>query len=1145
VEHERTRVHRAERRGTTAAGPGATGYGKMPNVSGGTGGAWERRVGTLPTGVVSFVLTDVEGSTAMWDRDPTATASAIERHDELIAGIVASFDGILLKHKGEGDSTMSVFRRATDAVSAASAIVGAVGREAWPGELAVMVRVAAHTGEAFEREGDYYGPTVNRVARVRGLANGGQVLLTRATAELVVDHLPDGCSLRDHGRHELRGITRAERVFELVGSAAAPAATSPFERPAGRSADGVDVADEGADQRAAVAAQADSPSLPAALRAETAFVGRSPELTQLLGAWDSVPRAGIRLALLSGEPGIGKTRLSAALAERVAGDGLVWFGRCEQDLSAPYQPFIEGLRPWLAALDPPSLGSIPESVLAWAARLWPEITGRVPSLPMVRFDDPEQERHACFEAVVELLSVASSERPLLFVIDDLHWANAPTVLMLRHVLNAAQPVSALILCTYRDAEVSSAHPFAGVMDDARRSGSAVHLQLAGLDRAEIAKLVADAEGVEPGEDLDDAVARLEAQTSGNPFFLSEVIAAVGLPTGVRDVVSRRVGALTDDAQKMLAVAAVLGAEVDYDDVAAAVEDDRRAGLLDALDAALVSGLLIERGDRLAFKHAIVRDCVLDGLSRQRRARLHEQIGLAIEATPDADDRCGELAFHFLEAGTQPEKAARFAFLRADRALQLLALEEAGAGFEVAAEQLRRARSADPLLAIDVDLGRADVLRAGGAAACRELLIDVLARAVAVAAFDRAATAAMTLTLTVGLAGTDLVADRAIADACIAAVEAPPVARSQLLSALSLLKQRGGACEMAQQIGREAVELARGSGSDVALFWASQAVWTALLAVGSIDDRRAIVAEMLEVVRRPGLSDLAFRVSYELAVDCIEVGDRLGAERAVDDMRGTGAGWVALGAIDTPTRLDAFIALLDGRWTDAQTLGDRALAEWGNGEISDAAAAYAGLVALLGRERGQHESILPLIDAAIEADPDFGAYQAGRALLVAEHGDLGAARQAVDRVLSGGVAGIRRDLEFGATLGMLAEAVAVLSDAALAAELMHELAAFSGRLLMLQEMVAPIGAADRFLGMLSHAVGEYDAALAAFDRAIALETKLAAPPLVARTQLWKARLHVSRGEPDLAADCASACLATAEQLGMAKLVELAQGLALRG
>src|SRR3712207_3212202 len=170
----------------------------------------------LPTGTVTFLFTDIEGSTRLWQDHPAAARVALARHDALVEQIVAEHDGVVVRPRGEGDSRFAVFARATDAVAAAAALQQALHAEPWPTPTPLRVRMALHTGEADLRDGDYYGSAVNRCARLRALASGGQVLLSQATHVLVRDALPENVGLIDLGEHRLRDLARPERIYQLV-----------------------------------------------------------------------------------------------------------------------------------------------------------------------------------------------------------------------------------------------------------------------------------------------------------------------------------------------------------------------------------------------------------------------------------------------------------------------------------------------------------------------------------------------------------------------------------------------------------------------------------------------------------------------------------------------------------------------------------------------------------------------------------------------------------------------------------------------------------------------------------------------------------------------------------------------------------------
>jgi predicted ATPase/class 3 adenylate cyclase len=236
----------------------------------------------LPTGTVTFLLTDIEGSTRLWEQDPVAMRAATARHDALVEEIVGGNGGVLVRPRGEGDSRFAVFARATDAVTAAVFLQRALVAEPWPTPQPLRVRLALHTGEADLRDGDYYGAAINRCARLRAIGHGGQVLLSQPTYELVRDALPPGVTVQDLGEQRLADLIRSEQVYQLRG------ANLPTEFPPLRSLD------------------AYPHNLPVQL---TSFIGREQELAELGRALPTT-----RLLTLTGTGGCGKTRLALQLA---------------------------------------------------------------------------------------------------------------------------------------------------------------------------------------------------------------------------------------------------------------------------------------------------------------------------------------------------------------------------------------------------------------------------------------------------------------------------------------------------------------------------------------------------------------------------------------------------------------------------------------------------------------------------------------------------------------------------------------------------------------------------------------------------------------------------------------------------------------
>jgi predicted ATPase/class 3 adenylate cyclase len=359
--------------------------------------AW--RGADLPTGVVTFCLTDIERSTSLWEQHPGEMATALARHDALVAHAVEDHGGRLIKTQGEGDSTLSVFPRASLAVAAALAIHHALAHEDWHDDLTIAVRIALHTGEAQLRDGDYYGTTLNRAARLRALAQGDQILLSAATAAVIADELPQNTALVDLGEHTLQGLTRPERILELT-IAGITRGLRPYDTTTGHV------------PSALKTPSADGHNLPVA---RTTFVGREAELSELERLLENH-----RLVTITGTGGAGKTRLSSELATRLlpryqAGAWLVRLDTLTDGrLVVPTVMAALGI--------PEEPGCPPLTTLQGALR-----TRRM----LLVLDNCERHIDACAEAVASLLSrtealvIVTTSREPLAVVGEHVWQVPP------------------------------------------------------------------------------------------------------------------------------------------------------------------------------------------------------------------------------------------------------------------------------------------------------------------------------------------------------------------------------------------------------------------------------------------------------------------------------------------------------------------------------------------------------------------------------------------------------------------------------------------------------------------------------------------------------------------------------------------------
>lgn len=440
------------------------------------------------------------------------------------------------------------------------------------------------------------------------------------------------------------------------------------------------------------------------------FVGREAERAVLERCWMQAATGARQAVLVGGEPGIGKTRLATELALAAHGEGaVVLHGRCDGELGLAYQPFIEALRFYLAGCPPPVLAALAESYGGELGRLLPELGSRTSVTPGSPARDPDSERYLLFEAVTSVLETAAVDRPVVLVLDDLHWAAKPTLLLLRHLLTSARPMAVLVIGTYRDSELGRSHPLSDLLADLRRTPGVERMCLGGLSGAEVEDMVEDAFG-RPLDDramaLADAVRR---ETEGNPFFVNEILrhltesgavsvddgrwtasrdlADVSLPDSVLEVIARRLRRLSDAANRCLRLGSVIGVEFELallESLAGLGEEE----LLDALAEARGAKLVAEvtgRPGRFRFSHALIRQSVYQELGPARRGRLHRRVAQALEQLvgTEPSTQLAELAHHWFQSLDPADRAtaAEYARRAGDWALGALAYEEAADHYE--------------------------------------------------------------------------------------------------------------------------------------------------------------------------------------------------------------------------------------------------------------------------------------------------------------------------------------------------------------------------------------------------------------------------------------------------------------------------------
>ena len=438
------------------------------------------------------------------------------------------------------------------------------------------------------------------------------------------------------------------------------------------------------------------------------FVGREPELAELSSGLDDAFAGRGQLFLLQGEPGIGKSRLADEVVNRAARRGaLVLIGRCWEAGGAPaYWPWTQALRAYVRAAEPGDVRQQLGASAADVARIVPQLYELFPGLAESGAADSEAARIRLFDSTASFLMRAAAERPLVLVLDDLHVADEPSLLLLRHVASSLEDSGVLVVGTFRDLD-PAVQAVETTLAELGRLPVMRRVRLPGLDRGEVAQLAELTAGVAPAEQL---VAELFAETEGNPLFVLEVVRLLAfegrlgseapkgtqIPQTIREAIGRRLRTLSGECRRVLSLGSVLGREfglVALERTADYTGIDRLLGVLDEAIAARVVEDLPGSFGRLRFGHALIRDTFYEEIPATHRRRLHLRVAEVLETlyAGNSEPHLAELAHHFSLAlpAAAPETALEYAMRAGRRAADVLADEEAVRLYRLAVDILER------------------------------------------------------------------------------------------------------------------------------------------------------------------------------------------------------------------------------------------------------------------------------------------------------------------------------------------------------------------------------------------------------------------------------------------------------------------------
>jgi class 3 adenylate cyclase/tetratricopeptide (TPR) repeat protein len=1063
-----------------------------------------RMTATAPE-MVAVLMTDLVGSTAMADRvGPAAAEELRTEHFGLLRRALERTAGREVKNLGDG--LMVVFSSASESLACAVAMQQAIEARNRRAEEQLAARIGVSLGEATAEDGDYFGEPVIEAARLCAHAAGGQVIVNDLVHRLGGSR--DGHSFQPLGGLELKGISEPVQAFELEWEPAPVTGIPLPER---------------------------LHELPA-----TAYVGRVAERERLTELWRQACDGSLRLALIGGEAGVGKTRLSTHLALEAHGEGAtVLYGRSDEDLGVPYQPWVQALGHIVKEAPQLVLDAHVERFGRDLARLVPALRDRVTDLPSARESDPEIERYLLYAAVAGLLEGAGEQEPLLLILDDLHWADSPTLSLLRHIVTAGSSMRLMVLGTYRNSDLSRDHPLTALLADLHREQGVERVKLAGLEPEDVLALMEAAAGHELDEDGRALALEITRETAGNPFFAVELlrhltesgaivqedggrwhlageVAELDLSQSVREVIGRRVDRLGPDARTALSAAAVIGRDFEID-LLLAVLELTEAQVLDLLEQAVSASLLQEsreQAGRFTFTHALVEHALYEDLGRTRRARLHRQVAEALEEQcgDEPGERLGELAAHWSAAvvSSDTAKAMHYARRAAERALEQLAPDEAARWYRQALELYDQAPGGDRSERCELLVGLGEAQRQTGNPDYRPTLLDAAQLAQELGDTDRLCRAVLANSRGYfsQVAAVDSQRVQAL-EATAGALADDDPRRAQVLALLAGELHFAGEPGRCRALAAEAIEIARAGGDPAALAHTLANVIRAIWVPDTLQERQRLADELVELAQRLDDPWLRFSAAARRMMVGFQAGDRSRVESGLATMRTLAASvpepWIA----SMRCQLEFCWALVEG---DLQASERWAIQTY---EVGTAAgqpdvvllfhAQLFGVRYFQGRLGELAEQMVQLA-----GEPDrLAASRAAAALALIESGR---ADEAHELAAAEDFQSIPWDEGWSVGMVVWAEVCSRLRAVDRARELYELLAPFSGQLASTGGAIVTRSIAAA-LGALAATLERYEDADGHFAAAAEIEGRLGAPLLLARTHTGWARALIARERPE--------------------------------
>lgn len=887
-----------------------------------------------------------------------------------------------------------------------------------------------------------------------------------------------------------------------------------------------------------------------------AIVGRARELEVFRAAFDRMLAARRQLVLISGEPGIGKTRCAQALASVAEDQGaLVLWGHCREDAGAPpFWPWVQILRAYVEA------SSLDEVRLNMGAAA-KDIAALVPELLEVSHPNPQPNvasdsspaRFRTFDAIRQFFHQATQQVPITLILDDLHWADAPSLSLLEFLTQELQNSRLLMVGTYRDADASHKSPLKNTLGGVTREPGVERVHLSGLSQSAIGQV---AERLCDVTLSDSAIKLIYQRTDGNPLFAIELIkvlleespaagiaaSAAKIPAGVRETIGRRLNRLSDACNRLLGVAAIHGRQFAARDIAVADDQDVQQ-VLTVLEPAVQAGILQANSEipgGYQFTHSLIRETIYEDLPAGERLQMHGRAGNALVEVHSAhlDPVLTLIAYHYHQAAALgfSEQAVGYALRAAESAVRIHAYEEALLQYDRAIETLQGGG-----LTHDERLARAFVLKGsalrllGQIDRSIEVLLEAVNRTRLLDSADLLVDVLMSLVMTTQHAPQRHIVpllDRALA----LLPETDSVARTKALAMLAFALRASHDQSRIQLLVDQALAMAKRCCDAAARCGCFQVAVMALRGnPASLSRRLAIGEECIAVARTTGNGDLLAEAYHWQLLNYFEAGRCDELEMLLEQYENLATARFGVhqywGASDRIT-----LALLRGEWADLEARIEQLLEIGTKTRSGDADGVYGAQMFALNRDLGRLHDLAPHI-REIAVSGSKRMWEPGLMLICAEVGLHVEARALFERLVDRDCRAISRDDMYVACLVFCAQTCCALGDTQRADSLYRLLLPYARQTANHPTAVC-FGSTELYLGMLAHTANHSEVAREHFGNAVSLNRAMRAWPYLARTlHRFGAFLLARPTQPERQAGFLQLREAEelARRLGMARLV----------